>query len=302
MKPTLVILAAGLGRRFGSHKQLEPVGPGNAALLDYTLYDAIRAGFSRVVCIIRPELEQACRAQLDPRWRSQLDITYAHQTVHNLPAPCHPPADRQRPWGTAHAVLMAQGSVNEPFAVANADDFYGATAFEALFRHLTQTPAEHPPTYALISFVLRDTLPPAGRVNRATCQCSPDGWLEQIHEITGVERQHGNGRRQDASGHAETLPGETPVSMNLWGFLPSFFAQLEGGMRRFLAIHQASTDQEFYLPTAVQELIQKGAARVRVLPAGGPWCGLTHENDRCHVMQFLRERVDRGEYPERPWA
>lgn len=298
---TLVLLAAGLGRRFGGDKQFATVTDTGATLLDYTLHDARRAGFGRVVCVIRPGQEAIVEQTIAARWSTTFEIACAPQRLDALPAGFACPADRTRPWGTGHAVLAARPFVETPFVVVNADDFYGETAIGALAGCLRDTGDSVPPTYTTVSYRLGDTLSDIGRVNRAKCVTDADGWLDTIREITGIERDGDGARACDASGNFERLAGDTAVSMNIWGFTPTIFDQLEEEFRTFLDAGDATTTGEFYLPQGVQNLIRAGRARVRVLSGSGRWCGLTHPEDASRVRAFIAELTARGTYPARLW-
>lgn len=303
-QPTLVILAAGLGRRFGGLKQLTPVGPAGATIMDYSIFDAWRAGFARIVFVIRPELEDALRRWCEPRFAERIRVTYAFQRADALPRGVRSPAGRCKPWGTGHAVLAAADVVSEPFGVVNADDFYGAGAFRLLAEFLRAVPGDtaSAPTYALVGYALRDTLPPEGRVNRALCRCTATGWLEDIVEVAGLERHGADVRRVDARGLAHDVAGDQRVSMNMWGFTPAVFAQLEAEFRRFLEASAAPTEDEFHLPTGIRSLIRSGRARVRVLVSPGAWCGVTHARDTAQVAERIGQFVARGVYPQELWA
>ncbi len=300
--PTLVILAAGLGRRYGGLKQLEPVGPGGATIMDYSIYDARRAGFGRVVLVIRPEMEAPVREALVARYAAHLPIALAFQRLEDVPAGTAKPVERTRPWGTAHAVLSAAGCVSGPLAVINADDFYGATAFATLGEFLRAVPAvEGVATWAMVGYRLRDTLSETGAVARALCQCTTDGWLQRIEEVTGLTR-HGADAQTAADGVTRVVPGATRVSMNLWGLTPGVFGVLRAGFREFLREQGGSPTAEYHLPHIVQTAIAAGQARVCVLPGGNAWCGVTHAADRVRTAAVLAGLVASGAYPERLWG
>ena len=300
-KPTLVILAAGLGSRYGGLKQLEPVGPGGATIMDYSIFDALRAGFGRIVFVIRAELEEAVRAAFGRRYEAQAPVAYAHQRLDDLPVGFTLPDGRTKPWGTGHAVLAAAGQVDGPFAVVNADDFYGAKAFAAIGEFLRTAPDSALPTYAMVGYTLRDTLSDSGTVSRGLCRCTPEGWLERITEVTGVARSGRDARHPGPDGTEQTVPGDTLVSMNIWGFQAAVFDQLRSGFRAFLDVNSGNPKAEFYLPAAIQEAIRADQARVRVLPAGAQWCGVTHPQDRADASEFIHGLVARGDYPAELW-
>jgi dTDP-glucose pyrophosphorylase len=301
MKPTLVILAAGISSRYGGLKQLEPVGPNGATIIDYSIYDALRAGFGKVVFVVRPETEAAFRGSFGQRIEKHAPVGYAQQRLDGLPPGFDVPPGRTKPWGTGHAVLAVENLVHEPFAVVNADDFYGASSFMALNTFLQQEEEATAPSYAVVGYSLGNTLTEAGSVNRAVCRCTPDGWLQDIVEIMGIERHGPDGRFTDHLGVEQVIGGDTPVSMNMWGFRPSIFEHLWEAFRRFLQGEGASCEAEFHLPSAVRDLIRNGLAQVRVLPAGDLWSGVTHPQDKARVATLIHELVDRGEYPRELW-
>jgi CTP:molybdopterin cytidylyltransferase MocA len=295
--PSLVMLAAGLGSRFGGNKQLAEVGPHGATLMDYSIYDAHRAGCTRVVFVIREELDQEFRRSILPRYAGHLETAVVHQRLGTLPEGHSVPLGRTKPWGTAHAVLAAEPAVQGPFIVANADDRYGAAAFAAATGFLASASSGGA---ALITYALRDTLSEHGSVNRGVCQLASDGALTRIDEIREI-RAVADGRLTGQGGSGEViLSPETPVSMNLWAFGRGIFAILDGGFRRFLE----STDRtgEYYIPTAVAAAITDGALVVRALPARSTWCGLTHPADRSKVVDAIHAAIRAGEYPERLWS
>ncbi len=300
MKPSLVILAAGVGSRYGGLKQLDPVGPGGAALMDYTMYDALQSGFGRVVLVIRRETEAEIRAHIEGGAARHIEVVYAHQELDMLPGGVAPPAERVKPWGTGHALLMASPFVDGPFVAANADDFYGRRAVAALGGFLAETEGDDPPHWAMVGYRLADTLPASGAVSRALCVQDADGRLVRLQEILAIERADGEARWADAEGVARVQPLESLVSMNLWGFTPDLTAELEDGFSAFLEAGPGLKD-EYYLPVAVGDAVNAGRAQVTVLDEGGRWCGMTSPEDRATTAEVLRELVDAGEYPERLW-
>ncbi len=268
MQPELVVLAAGLGRRFGGDKQVVGVGPGGHPLLAYALHDARRAGFSRAVVVVREGLQPVLRERLGV---PPLPVRYVEQS-----------GGRERPWGTGHAVLSAAGEVDRPFMVVNADDFYGAGTYRVMAEFLAGSRGGHPPTYALAAFPLGETLSPEGPVNRGICEVGPGGFLTGIREVSGILPEG-----------TDWLP-ETPVSLNAWGFTPEIFAQLSAGFASFRTV--AGPGDEFMLPVAVNHLVAAGAARVRLLAAPGPWIGVTWPADLPRAASRLAQMVAAGEY------
>jgi len=301
--PTLVVLAAGIGSRYGGLKQMEPVGPGGEAVLDYSVFDARRAGFGSVVFVIRRDIEAVFREVLGRRFERQMDVRYAYQEMDALPAGYAVPAGRQKPWGTGHAVLSAAAQVREPFAVINADDFYGAESYHALADFLRTPPPKAPPEhYAMVGFQLARTLSEHGSVARGACTTDAGGFLASIEELTHIERGAGGLHNLAPDGRSRALSGDETVSMNCWGFLPSFFSHLEPLFRKFLDANAGHPKAEFYLPAAVNELIRTGEARVKVLPTTASWFGVTYREDRAVVVESIRALVNAGVYPEKLWG
>ncbi len=302
MKPTLVILAAGLGSRYGGLKQLVPVGPDGSTIMDYTVYDALRAGFGRIVFVIRPDTEAAFRESVSHRFGRTIEVAYAHQRLDMLPAGFSVPPGRTKPWGTGHAVLAAAPLVSESFAVVNADDFYGADAFASLGAFLRDAEDDAPPVYAMVAYSLGATLTEGGSVSRGVCHCTEDGWLEKIVELTAVTKRGHGGEYSDESGQTRSLNADQPVSMNMWAFTRAFAGQLERAVVSFLRLHGTSNRLECYLPVVVGDLIQQGLARVKLLSGGNTWCGLTNPGDAERATEVIRALVRRGEYPPNLWS
>jgi NDP-sugar pyrophosphorylase family protein len=288
--PTLVILAAGMSTRYGKLKQLEAVGPSGEALLDYGIHDALRAGFARIVLVIRRELEEAFRAHCDARWGA-VPIAFAHQRLDQVPAGVVPPADRVKPWGTAHALLAAAPLVDGPCVVSNADDFYGPTAYASLAAHLAGAGDAH----ALVGYRLDDTLSEHGGVSRGVCVLDGDR-VRGVTEILDIRRDGAELRGRAADGRLRELRGDTLVSMNLWGFRAAVFGILEEAFRAFLARPAAAT-AEFLLSSTLGELAAADRLRLSVLPTTERWMGVTHPDDREPVAARLRALVANGSYP-----
>ena len=301
MRPTLVVLAAGVGSRYGGLKQLEPVGPGGATLMDYTVFDALHAGFRRVVIVVSRETEADIREHMDRGAAARTEVLYAHQELGALPEGFTAPEDRSKPWGTGQAVLMAAPYLDGPFVIANADDHYGREAIDALADFLAEpTPFSGPVQWGMVGYSLADTLPASGSVSRALCLQDGDGWLVGLQEILAIQRDGDVARWQDADGVGHIRPLDSLVSMNLWGFTPDLLGHLEDGFEEFLEAGPGPKD-EFYLPVSVGEAVSAGTARVKVLPEGGRWCGMTSPEDRETTAAVLRELVGQGVYPETLW-
>ena len=293
----LVVLAAGLSTRFGRLKQLEPLGPGGEAIMDYNVHDAIRAGFRRIVYVVREEIEHDVRAHVSTVYPNVLPAEFVQQDQSLLPDGFRTPPDRKRPWGTAHAVLAAAEVIDGPFAVCNADDLYGPGAFDLLYRHLAADP---PSTEAaLVGYRLEDTLSGAGGVARGVCVLGKDDLLERVTEVREIRRVDGWIAGLETDGAPVELTGAEMVSMNLWGFTTPAIELMGRQFARFLEYWGSDTKAEFFLSTAVNGQIEFGATRVRVLPAPDRWFGITHASDGARSKAILRERVAAGAYPRR---
>lgn len=294
----LVILAAGVGRRFGGLKQLTPVGPGGETIMDYTVFDALRHGFDQVVVVTRSEIHQTMAAHVQQGFGRHVATTFVHQKISAVPDGYSVPENRVKPWGTSQAVLAAAPVINGSFAVANADDYYGEPALAALGAFLAVPPTT-PPTWAMIGFNVADTLPSEGSVSRGLVRAG-NGYLESIEEVHTV-RRHPDGAVWDAPEGPRVIPGSTPVSMNLWGFGPEALTDLDHRFRIFLAGGPGG-EEECYLPVCVGDAVKEKIARVAVLPAASHWCGMTSAADLPVVKATLAKLVDRGIYPERLWV
>ncbi len=297
---TLVVLAAGMGSRFGGPKQIEAVGPSGEIILDYSVYDALDAGFSRVVFVVRGEVEAFLRDHLGATLDDRCDVCFLTQRLEDLPSPFSVPAARAKPWGTGQAVLACRHAIPGPFAVVNADDFYGADAFRRVAKFLSEARGPVSERNALVGYALSATLTEHGTVSRGVCEVSATGGLASI-----VER-HGVGRREDAIGYEQdgnwhALPGDAVASMNFWGLDPSVFPRLEDEFRAFLESRPTDRD-EYRLPSAVGNLLQRHAVGVRVLRTDSTWLGVTHREDLTWVRDAIRSRVAAGEYPSPLWG
>ena len=295
-KKTLLILAAGMGSRYGGLKQIDPVGLNGETIIDYSVYDAIRAGFDRLVFVIRRDIEAAFRENVGARFERVMAVDYVFQDLDRLPAGFTPPPARTKPWGTGHAILSASDAIATPFAVINADDFYGAASFQKVAAHLNSAS----PDFAMIGFTLRNTLSDFGTVARGLCQLV-DGHLATVREIVGIQRDGNAARYNNGDGTSHSLTGGEIVSMNMWGFDPSIFEPLQRQWLVFLGEHGSDEKVEFYIPTVVNELIRGGQRRVRVLPTPSAWFGVTYREDRPFVAQGIRRLIQSGEYPEKLW-
>ena len=298
MKPTLVVLAAGMGSRYGGLKQVDPVGPSGEAILDYSVFDAIRGGFGKVVFVIRRDFEAEFREKVGRKYEGMVEVDYCHQDLSDLPAPFSVPDGRTKPWGTAHATRAARNVVREPFAVINADDFYGRDAMAKLGSYLSVVdPASlH---FAMVGYRLDLTLSENGSVARGICDVTEDGLLRGVTEMTKLVRAGDVAENREDGAQAVRVPLDSRVSMNCWGFTPRIFVELEARFSRFLSAHGSEMKSEWYIPFVVDELIREGLADCRVLPTDSSWFGVTYREDRPHVVEAIRRLVDGGEYPER---
>jgi hypothetical protein len=295
--PTLLILAAGMGSRYGGLKQIDPVGPAGETIIDYSIFDALRAGFAKLVFVIRKDIEEAFRETVGARFEKRVAVEYVFQSLEDIPQGFNVPPGRTKPWGTTQAILVAADAIHEPFAAINADDFYGAQGYRELAGHLTSGT----PDYAMVGFILRNTLSEFGSVARGVCRVSPDGALQSIAELTKIERDGNGAKNTDANGIVTKLAGDEPVSMNMWAFTPRVFDQLRESFTQFLKRSGSDPKAECLIPNTVGELIRDGKARVKVLRSGDSWFGVTYREDRPRVIESVRGLIAAGKYPEKLW-
>lgn len=301
MQPTLLVLAAGMGSRYGGLKQMDPMGPNGETVLDYSVFDAIRAGFGRVVFIIREDFADAFKQGVGSRFAGRIQVDYAFQRLDDIPEGFAIPEGRSKPWGTAHAVRAARQRVNEPFAVINADDFYGRDAYARAAEFLrTSHPANGKAHYAMVGYPLVNTLSDHGDVNRGICATDSGHLLTAVEEYVKIEREADGVVRGNAlDGTRREIPEGEPVSMNFWVFNPCFFGHLEAEFHRFLTDFGTQEKSECYIPTVVDALIQSGKADCTVLETSSHWFGVTYPDDKPHVVASIRRLIDAGEYPEK---
>lgn len=299
---TLVVLAAGMGSRYGSLKQMDGVGPNNEAIIDYSIYDAIRAGFTKVVFVIRHSFEKEFREVFDPsRFGGKVKVEFVFQELDYLPEGFSVPQGREKPWGTNHAVMMAKSAVDGPFAVINADDFYGKDSYAVLGEYMNglRGSENH---YAMVGFSISNTLSENGTVSRGVCGVDADGNLVSMNERHGIERlPSGQVVFADADGKQHPLADDTPVSMNMFGFTPDYFRYSEDYFKTFLAENAANLKAEFYIPLMVNTLVQGGKASMKVLPTSAKWFGVTYKADKPMVEERIRQLIAEGVYPGKLW-
>jgi MobA-like NTP transferase domain len=295
-KLTLLVLAAGMGSRYGGLKQLDPMGPSGETLLDYSVFDALRAGFERVVFIIRRDIEAEFREKIGSRYKGNIAVDYVFQQLEFLPKGFSVPAERKKPWGTAHAVWCAREALAEPFAAINADDFYGRETYEVVGKFL-RAAAPDSPHFAMAGYRLDHTLSEHGSVARGVCQVDANRRLITIDECTGIERAGNEIQQKEADGSVRKFAGDEPVSMNFWGLTPAIFPLIEQRLISFLSTSSSDPKAECYIPVAIGELIARGQATLEVLPTDADWFGVTYREDKPQVMQALKRLHSEGAYP-----
>ena len=304
-KPVLVVMAAGMGSRYGGMKQIDPVGRNGQVIVDYSLYDARRAGFETVIFVIKHEIEDAFKAAIGDRVSKVMDVKYAFQQLDELPEGFSIPEGRVKPWGTCHAVLAAKPFINGPFAVINADDYYGPQAFKVMYDYLSTHEDGEVYDYCMVSYLLKNTVSENGKVSRGVCHANPDGTLHSVIERTRIETYEGGIHYTEDEGATWVdLPGETQVSMNLWGFGKSFLEEADRRFAGWLTEHLAKDPLkcEYFLPLVVTELLEEGKATVKVLNSTDQWYGVTYREDKPVVVAGIAQKTAEGLYPENLWG
>jgi len=299
MKPTLFVLAAGMGSRYGGLKQLDGLGPHGETIMDYSIYDAIHAGFGKVVFVIRKDFEDEFRQKILSKYEGHIPVAVVFQSVNDLPEGFTCPPERTKPWGTNHALLMGKDVIHEPFAIINSDDYYGRNSFEVMAHELSNLPEGSQRHYSMVGFKVGNTMSESGTVSRGVCE-------ENDHLLTGVVERTAIGYDEnhnisfnDENGVKQVLDFDTPVSMNFWGFTPDYFAYSEEFFVRFLKENINKPKAEFFIPTLVNELVEKGEAQVKVLTTESKWFGVTYSDDRPGVVAKFAELHATGVYPEK---
>ena len=296
MKPTLFVLAAGMGSRYGGLKQLDGLGPNGETIMDYSIFDAIRGGFGKLVFVIRKTFEQDFREKIISKYENHIPVEVVFQDLNDLPAGFTCPEGREKPWGTNHAVLMGKTAINEPFAVINADDFYGRDSFAVLGKALSEMTGKKN-DYCMVGYRVGNTLSESGSVALGVCETNAGGFLTGVVERTAIEKIDGEIQFKDENGNKVVLEEKTPVSMNMWGFTPDYFEYSEKYFIDFLKENIDKPKSEFFIPLVVNELITKGIATVKVLDTTSKWFGVTYAADRQGVVDKIQALVDAGEYP-----
>lgn len=299
MQKTLLVLAAGAGSRYGGLKQIDPVGPNGEIILDYSIYDAIQAGFGKVVFVIRRDIEEEFKKSIGDKFAGRVQVEYVFQELTDLPNGFSVPEGREKPWGTGQAILSARDVIEEPFAVINADDFYGGAGYRLLFEHLENAIDDDYNDYAMVGYMLRKTLSDFGSVSRGICECDREGFVSQVVEQTSIFRDGDDALIIQFDGSRKIVSGGTLASMNFWGFTPSIFGHLTSTFKQFLAEEGRETKSEFLIPTVVGSLVEQGIARLSMLKNTDDWFGVTYREDKEPVTRKIQALVDAGLYPER---
>lgn len=304
-KPVLVVMAAGMGSRYGGMKQIDPVGPSGQVIIDYSLYDARRAGFETVIFVIKHEIEDAFKAAIGDRVSKVMKVAYAFQQLEELPAGFAVPEGRAKPWGTCHAVLAAKHLIHGPFAVINADDYYGPEAFQVIYDYLSTHQDGEVYDYCMVSYLLKNTVSENGSVARGVCEANPDGTLAAVTERTCIETYPGGIHFTENGGDTwQDLAPDTPVSMNLWGFGQSFLEEAEARFAGWLSenLPKNPLKCEYFLPLVVSELLAEGKATVKLLHSTDKWYGVTYREDKPVVVNAIAQKIADGLYPADLWA
>jgi dTDP-glucose pyrophosphorylase len=300
MKPTLFLLAAGMGSRYGGLKQLDGLGPNGETIMDYSVFDAVRAGFGKIVFVIRHSFEKDFTEQIISKYRDIVPVEVVFQEIDYVPEGMSYNNDREKPWGTNHALLMGKDAIKEPFAVINADDFYGKESFEILYQFLMSVENKQN-EYCMVGYRVGNTLSESGSVSRGVCTTDADGALTSVVERTSIEEKGGTIVFLDEKGLENKLEFNTPVSMNMWGFTPDYFNYSEESFKNFLQSKGQELKSEFYIPTVVNELIVAGKATCKVLDTPSKWFGVTYANDRPQVVLKINQLIKEGIYPQSLW-
>ncbi len=297
MKPTLLILAAGMASRYGSMKQIQSFGPADETIMDYSIYDAVQSGFKKIVFIIRKDFANDFKNIFEPKWGKKVETAYVYQELESYVEGFTPPPGRTKPWGTAHAVLCAKPAIHDPFAVINADDFYGRDAFEKAYQFLTTT--VNPSTYSIVGYDLSKTLSENGSVSRGVCEVDGNNNLVSIHERTKIYRNEEGKITYEEGGKTFQVPDTSKVSMNFWCFDPSVFGFIEKIFREFLSQNGQDPKSEFFIPIIGDRFIHDGKGQIKIIPTASSWFGVTYKEDAPTVQKSLNDLIESGEYPNK---
>lgn len=297
VKPTLLVMAAGMGSRYGGLKQIDPVGPNGETIIDYSIYDALRGGFGRIVFVIRKGIESQFRELVGLRFERLAHVDYVFQELDALPGGFTVPAGRSKPWGTTQAILVASESIQEPFAVINADDFYGAESYRLMGAYLSSGN----PSGAMVGYTLRNTLSDFGTVSRGVCSVDETGCLRSAVELEKIHRDGAAVKNIDKSGMVTLLTGDEIVSMNFWGFTPAIFEQLRISFEKFLVEKGMLPTSECYIPSTVNQLIGEGSLEIKLFRTSDSWFGVTYKEDRAVVAEKINDLIQSGQYPAKLW-
>jgi len=297
MKPTLLVLAAGMGTRYGGNKQLDEVGPSGETIIDYSIYDAIRAGFGKIVFVIRRDIEEQVKERFVEKLQGKIEIDYVFQEITNIPEGVKVSSDRQKPWGTSHAILVTRQKIKEPFGVINADDYYGVDSFGILRDFLLND--KDPNSYCIVGYKLGNTLSEHGHVNRGVCQVGSDGLLKKIVETRQIEKTRDGAVAPGPDGKPVHFTGNEIVSMNLWGFKPSCYDFLGKEFRNFINENGMELKSELDIPTSIDKFVKSGEIKIKILMTNERWFGVTYRDDKPFVVESLKKMIRKGIYPAR---
>jgi hypothetical protein len=297
MKPTLLVLAAGMGTRYGGNKQLDEVGPSGETIIDYSIYDAIRAGFGKIVFVIRRDIEEQVRERFVDRLQGKIEVDYVFQEITNLPEGVSVAPDRSKPWGTSHAILVTKDKIKEPFGVINADDYYGVESFSLLRDFLLND--KDPNNYCIVGYKLGNTLSDHGHVNRGVCRADENGFLMNIVETRQIEKTREGAIAPGPDGNPIVFTGNEIVSMNLWGFKPSCYEFLGKEFRNFINAYGMDLKSELDIPTSVDKFVKSGEITIKILMSNERWFGVTYREDKPFVVESIKKMIRKGVYPAR---
>jgi len=300
MKPTLLVLAAGMGSRYGGNKQLDEVGPSGETIIDYSIYDAIRAGFGKIVFVIRRDIEEQVKERFGARLKDKIIVDYVFQEITNLPEGVKVTPDRQKPWGTSHAILVTRDKIKEPFGVINADDYYGVESFRILYDFLTTD--KDPNCYCIVGYKLGNTLSDHGHVNRGVCEVGKDGLLKNIAEVRQISKTHDGARAPGTDDEELHFTGNEIVSMNLFGFKPACYDFLGKEFRNFIDKNGMDPKSELDIPTSLDRFVKSGDLTIKVLQSNERWFGVTYREDKPFVVESIRQMIRKGVYPVRIYS